>query len=69
MIALYLIGVYLVAGFVFAIVFLWRWIDRGDESVRGTPWTFKLTLLPGCIVFWPVLFKKYLTIINTSEND
>lgn len=69
MIFLYLISAYLIAGFVFALVFLGRWIDRVDESVHGAPWTFKLILLPGCMVFWPILFKKYLATINTSKND
>ena len=31
-----------------------------DDASNETPWAFKLTILPGCIVFWPVLFKKYL---------
>ncbi len=69
MIILYLIGVYLIAGFVFAIVFLLRWIDRVDESVLGASWTFKLIVLPGCIVFWPILFKKCHAVINASKND
>ena len=69
MVVLYIVGVYLVAGLVFAIVFLVRWIDHVDESAHGTPWTFKLTFLPGCIVFWPVLFMKYLFTDKASTND
>lgn len=68
MVVLYLVIAYVVVGFVFALLFLWRGVERVDESVHGTPWTFKLTILPGCIVFWPVLLKKYLAVSNTEHD-
>jgi hypothetical protein len=68
MIVIYLVGFYLVVGFVFAVPFLTRWINRVDESAQGAPWTFKLTLLPGCTVFWPVLLSKCLKHTKNFEK-
>lgn len=68
MIILYLIGAYLLVGFVFAILFLLRWIQIVDEATHESPWTFKLTILPGCILFWPALLKRYLSKINTGHD-
>lgn len=60
MIILYFIGAYLVLGFLFSLVFILKWIYLLDEASNETSWNFKLTIVPGCIVFWPVLLKKYL---------
>ena len=65
MIILYCIGAYLVLGFLFSLVFISKWIHIVDEASHETSWSFKLTILPGCIVFWPVLLKKYL---NAKSN-
>jgi len=60
MLVLDAIGLYLITGTLFAIPFLIRWIVLVDESVEGTSWLFRLLLLPGSIVLWPVLLRKYL---------
>lgn len=58
MIILYVCGSYFVLGLIFSIPFLSRWIHLVDETTRGSGLDFKLTILPGCIVFWPILLKK-----------
>ncbi|HEX5171457.1 MAG TPA: hypothetical protein VFW11_19905 [Cyclobacteriaceae bacterium] len=60
MLVLDAIGLYLIGGVLFAIPFLFRWIVFVDESAGGTSWLFRLLLLPGCIVLWPVLLRKYI---------
>ena len=62
MLLLYLAALYIIAGILFAIPFLTRWIVIVDESAKGTSWSFRLLILPGSIVFWPVLLKKYLKV-------
>ncbi|MEO7988799.1 MAG: hypothetical protein ABI663_04605 [Chryseolinea sp.] len=68
MIILYFVGTYLVFGFLFSMLFLFNWIYKVDEAAHETPWTFKLTLLPGCMVFWPVLLKKFL-LTKRNHHD
>lgn len=57
---LILAAVYLLAGSLFAIYFLTGGIEQVDVSAHGSGWVFRLIILPGTIVFWPVLLKKCL---------
>lgn len=61
MLILYGILGYFLAGSIFAVIFLTRWIHKIDEGVAESPWTFKLIIAPGCIVLWPVLLRKYIS--------
>jgi hypothetical protein len=53
-------GLYLLAGALFALPFAWRWAGRLDPVARhGTP-GFRLLLLPGAILLWPLLLVRVL---------
>jgi hypothetical protein len=69
MMILYAVIGYLGAGLLFAIPFLIRGIGVIDEAAQASPWSFKLTLLPGCIVFWPILLKKYIYALKYGRDD
>ena len=60
MIIIYIVLVYAGLGVIFSIPFLSRWIHIVDESTHESGLTFKLIILPGCIVFWPLLLKRFL---------
>jgi hypothetical protein len=64
-ILLILVAAYLVCGLVFAIPFLLYGITKMDEGARGSQWGFRLIILPGTIVFWPVLLTKWM---KTAKN-
>jgi len=68
MILLYLVGGYLVVGVAFAIPFLTVWIRDVDDASQHAGLTFKLMILPGCVVFWPVLAKKVVDAINNDHK-
>ena len=53
-------GLYFLLGFVFAVIFLWKGIQVVDEGTEGTGLGFKLLLLPGMLVFWPVFLIKWI---------
>lgn len=57
--ALYL---YLLAGVVFASLFLWRGAAALDEAARGISWKTRVLLFPGSAALWPVLLKKWAAI-------
>jgi hypothetical protein len=59
---LFLVGFYLLLGLVFSVYFLVKVVPTIDEAAQGTSLSFKLIILPGCIVFWPILLRKYLVI-------
>jgi hypothetical protein len=51
---------YLAAGVLFAVFFLNRGIQKIDTAAHGSGWGFRLIILPGIIVFWPVLLIKWI---------
>ena len=60
-ILLILLGLYLLVGFLFGLVFAFagaKAIDPG--AVEGT-WGFKLLIIPGCAIFWPLLLKRWVS--------
>ena len=59
-IILIVVAVYLVAGFVFSIPFVIRGVTQIDEGAVGTKWGFRLIIIPGSMVFWPLLLKKWI---------
>jgi len=64
MIILYMILLYLMLGVAFAVYFVTIAINSVDPSAKGTSWGFKIIILPGCILLWPVILKKYLKSKN-----
>lgn len=56
--------IYLVAGFLFAILFVTKGVQKIDEAAHGSGWGFRLIILPGCMIFWPLLLRKWMKIKN-----
>ena len=54
--------VYLFAGFVFAIFFLTKGVEKLDEAAHGSGWGFRLIIFPGTVALWPILLKKWIRI-------
>ncbi len=55
-----IIGMYLMCGLVFSLAFISRGLKILDEGSHGAGIGFKLIIIPGCMVFWPVLLKKWM---------
>ncbi|MEP6596873.1 MAG: hypothetical protein ABJA71_13050 [Ginsengibacter sp.] len=58
-ICLLIVAVYLFAGVIFTIFFQAKGISKIDEGVHGSSIGFRIIIIPGCILFWPVLLKKW----------
>jgi hypothetical protein len=54
-----LAGLYAGAGACFAIPFVTRGITRIDPLGAGSPWSFRCLIVPGTIVFWPLLLLRW----------
>jgi hypothetical protein len=66
-IILLVIEVYLALGLLFSIPFVIKGVTVIDpDGAQGTKWTFRAIIIPGIIVFWPVLLKKW---INAKRNN
>jgi hypothetical protein len=51
-------------GFLFTIAFIFKGIQTVDESAQKSSLGFKIIIIPGIIVFWPVLLKKWLIALK-----
>ena len=54
------VALYLAAGLVFAIPFVIKGVTKIDEGAHGSKWGFRIIIIPGTIVFWPLLLKKWM---------
>jgi len=59
-ILLYIMVIYLLLGLVFAIAFVLIGATVIDDTARGSSAGFKIIILPGSILLWPVLLKKWI---------
>ena len=55
-----LLGVYLAIGFLFALAFVWKGIGKVDNDATSASVGFRLLILPGSMVLWPVLLRRWL---------
>lgn len=53
-------GIYLLLGFLFAIVFVIFGIGKIDDSVNGSTIGFRLVVIPGTAIFWPYLLVRWI---------
>ncbi len=54
-----LLSVYALAGIIFAAAFVIVGIGRVDPVAQHAPWGFRLIILPGAAVFWPLLLRRW----------
>ena len=59
-ILLIIAAVYLLMGVLFVIPFLIKGLNKVDEGAHGSTFGFKIIIIPGVIVFWPVLLTKWM---------
>ena len=59
-ISLALLGIYLLIGFLFGIVFAFAGVKDIDPAAEQGTLGFKLLIIPGCAIFWPYLLKRWL---------
>jgi len=46
-------------GAVFAVAFAARGVDAVDPMARGSSWGFRVLILPGSALFWPLLLVRW----------
>jgi len=59
-ILLIIVVIYLACGFVFMIPFIIKGVDVIDEGAHGSSIGFRIIIIPGAIVFWVVLLRKWI---------
>lgn len=60
MIALQILGVYLLVGLVFAVPFVIRGCAVIDAAAVGAGIRFRLMILPASMALWPLLMRRWV---------
>ena len=59
-ILLLILLLYVGLGLIVGLAFVLRGVNRVDLAAAGSPWVFRLVILPGCVGLWPVVLLKWL---------
>lgn len=54
------VGTYLALGLIFAGPFIVAGAGHIDPGARGSPWGFRLLMVPGVIALWPFLARRWV---------
>jgi hypothetical protein len=65
---LIIVLIYLLLGVLFVILFLINGLTKVDAGAHGGTIGFKIIIIPGVIVFWPVLLNKWIKA-NATETQ
>src|SRR3954466_1532669 len=68
-ILLIMLAVFILAGILFVFFFLASGLQKIDEGVHASSIGFRIIIIPGCIVFWPVLLHKWLQVIRAEKMN
>jgi hypothetical protein len=55
------LAAYFAVGILFAGVFAVAGVDRLDPAARGSSTGFRILILPGSALFWPLLARRWVT--------
>lgn len=66
---LILVALYLGAGFLFALVFVIWGVQKIDEGAAEAKWGFRVIIIPGVSVFWPLMLRKWINTVKKSSHD
>jgi len=53
-------AVYLIPGVVFALGFVLFGVEKVDATAHGATPGFRLIIIPGAVLLWPILLRKWL---------
>jgi hypothetical protein len=63
-----IILIYLLCGLIFAFPFVVKGAAAIDETAHKSTLGFRLIIIPGTMVFWPVLLKKWLKASKKNHD-
>lgn len=62
------IELWLAIGLLFSLAFVTVGVQRVDRGAIGAPWGFRLLLIPGATMLWPLLLARWLRGRGTPEE-
>ena len=55
------LGIYLAIGLLFSIPFILKGVGKNDPAVEGSTIGFKLIIIPGVVMLWPMLIRRWMS--------
>src|SRR5947207_1938867 len=62
-------GLYLLGGLVFAIPFVLVGVRRIDPHAAHGSWGFRVLIVPGTMLFWPLLARRWIRGIHEPPEE
>lgn len=56
-----MLAVYLAVGLIFALAFVMCGVQRLDPAAEKASWGFRMIILPGTMVLWPMLAARWMS--------
>jgi hypothetical protein len=66
---LILSGTYLAGGLVFTVPFVLSGVKRIDPHAASGSWGFRLFIIPGTLVFWPLLLRRWMRGVHEPPEE
>lgn len=66
---LILLGGYLACGFFFAMPFAFVGVRKIDPHAGPATWGFRLLIIPGTMIFWPLLLSRWCRGIHVPPPE
>jgi hypothetical protein len=64
-----LAGVYLAMGLLFALFMAFAGVGKIDPAAKEGTWGFRLLIIPGMTVFWPMMLMRLIKGISTPPVE
>lgn len=64
-----LVSLYLLAGVIVAVLYVWRGVTLVDPAARATTWPFRLIIIPGCAALWPFVLMQWIRAEPPPRDD
>ena len=65
----YLVATYLSIGAVFSILFVTSGVKHIDQAAQHTGPGFRILIVPGAFLFWPLLARKWVKVLKRSNDE
>ena len=62
------VQIYLIAGLMFAVPFVLVFAGRMDPNARGASWGFRILVIPGAAMLWPLLLLRVIRGKSVPEE-
>ncbi len=66
---LFLAGIYVICGFLFAVLFVLLGVKKIDPHAAHGSWGFRLLIIPGTLAFWPLLLRRWVKGISEPPEE